>query len=245
MDAAALLEWIDAYEEAWRTPGSAALARLFTDRAVYLQSPYAQPVVGLAAIGDMWDAERDGPDEPFTFTREVVAVDGPVGVARVEVGYGAPVSQEDRNLWVVQVGPDGRAERFEEWPFWPSKGATPAAPLDSSASGALVVGTAEVPASPWAEVARSGSLSAGVYALGTGDTDRQSPHGQDEVYVVVTGAADLVVDGKRRPVRAGTLAYLPAHVEHRFVDITSALRVAVVFAPPEELSPPAARPDGP
>ena len=81
---------------------------------------------------------------------------------------------------------------------------------------------------------RSGSLSAGVYALPAGAADGQGPHAQDEVYVVVDGAADLDIDGRRHPVRAGTVAFVPAGVEHRFVDITSELRTAVVFAPPED-----------
>jgi quercetin dioxygenase-like cupin family protein len=34
-------------------------------------------------------------------------------------------------------------------------------------------------------------------------------------------------------VRPGSVAFVPAGVAHRFVDITSELRAAAMFAPPE------------
>lgn len=125
MDRTEVNRWVEAYEQAWRTPGTEPVAALFTDDASYLQSPYAEPLVGLAAIARMWDEERDGPDEVFTMTSEPVAVDGDTAVVRVEVRYGEPVRQEYRDLWVMRFAPDGRCAAFEEWPFWPRKsGAT-------------------------------------------------------------------------------------------------------------------------
>ena len=113
--------WLAAYEAAWRAPGTDHLADLFTEDASYRQSPYTEPVVGLAAIGQMWDTERDGPDEVFTLATEIVAVDGPTAVVRVEVRYGHPVRQEYRDLWVLRLGGDGRCSWFEEWPYWPEQ----------------------------------------------------------------------------------------------------------------------------
>jgi mannose-6-phosphate isomerase-like protein (cupin superfamily) len=85
----------------------------------------------------------------------------------------------------------------------------------------------------WAEWVRSGDLSGGVYRLAAGATDPQVPHDEDEVYVVLRGAASLVVEGVAHPVRPGSLAFVPARAAHRFTDITQDLVVAVVFAPPE------------
>jgi ketosteroid isomerase-like protein len=116
-----VLDWADAYERAWRSAGTDALAGLFTDDATYRQAPYDEPVAGLPAIGRMWEAERDGPDEMFRMQREVVAADGEVGVVRVEVRYGEPVHQEYRDLWIIRFAPDGRCSSFEEWPFWPDQ----------------------------------------------------------------------------------------------------------------------------
>jgi hypothetical protein len=118
---AAVSRWLAGYEAAWRTPGTGDLARLFTLDATYRQSPYEQPVAGLDAIGRMWEREREGPDEVFTLTTDIVAVDGPVAVVRAEVCYGDPPSQEYRDLWVIRFAEDGRCAWFEEWPFWPEQ----------------------------------------------------------------------------------------------------------------------------
>ena len=120
MDRSTLRSWIERYEQAWRTPGTATLAELFTPDATYSLAPYAAPHRGLDAIATMWEAEREGPDEVFTMTSDIVAVDGDTGVVRVEVSYGDPPTQGYRDLWIVTLDRDGRCTAFEEWPFWPS-----------------------------------------------------------------------------------------------------------------------------
>ena len=121
MDRADLARWIDGYERAWRTAGTADLATLFTADATYQAGPYTERVVGLPAIAAFWEAERDGPDEPFTMRSEPVAVEGDVGVARVEVGYEGPPALVYRDLWIVTLQDDGRCCAFEEWPFFPGQ----------------------------------------------------------------------------------------------------------------------------
>jgi uncharacterized protein (TIGR02246 family) len=122
MDRSRVAAWVAAYERAWRSSGTDALTELFTPDAVYLRGPYHEPVVGLPAIGRLWEAERDGPDEVFDLSYETVAVDGDVAVVRAEVRYGDPVRQEYRDLWLAWFDADGRCRRFEEWPFWPERG---------------------------------------------------------------------------------------------------------------------------
>jgi ketosteroid isomerase-like protein len=112
-------EWLAGYETAWRSPGTAALAGLFTADATYLTGPYREPVTGLAAIGQMWEAKRDGPAEIFTLATQILAVDGETAVVRAEVAYGDPVHEQYRDLWVLRLGADGRCHWFEEWPFSP------------------------------------------------------------------------------------------------------------------------------
>ncbi|MGI5146758.1 nuclear transport factor 2 family protein [Plantactinospora sp. CA-294935] len=117
MDRTRVQDWIVGYERAWRTPGTEPLSALFTPNASYLPGPYREPVVGLRDIGEMWEAEREGPDEEFEMTSEIVAVDGDVGVARIEVRYGN--GEEFRDLWIMTFAGDGRCAAFEEWPFSP------------------------------------------------------------------------------------------------------------------------------
>jgi ketosteroid isomerase-like protein len=111
--------WLAGYEAAWRAPGTNGLAALFTSDAVYSQAPYEQSLTGLDAIKRMWEEEREAPDEVFTMTADIVAVDDPAAVIRAEVHYGDPPVQEYRDLWVIRFADDGRCTWFEEWPYWP------------------------------------------------------------------------------------------------------------------------------
>lgn len=121
MDHADLARWIESYERAWRTAGTDDLARLFTPDATYRAGPFDDVAVGLGAIAAFWETEREGPDEAFTLGWAPVAIEGRVGVARVEVVYEGPPVQVYRDLWIVTLGADGRCSAFEEWPFFPGQ----------------------------------------------------------------------------------------------------------------------------
>lgn len=113
--------WVDAYEVAWRSPGTDALSELFTPDATYLPDPYSDALTGLDEIGRFWDEEREGPDEVFTLDSEVVAVEGDTALVRLEVRYGDPVTQEFRDLWVLRFDESGKVNAFEEWATWPGR----------------------------------------------------------------------------------------------------------------------------
>jgi mannose-6-phosphate isomerase-like protein (cupin superfamily) len=85
----------------------------------------------------------------------------------------------------------------------------------------------------FAEVFRApnGSLSITVARWPAGSVDDQTPHTEDEVYHVVAGWATLVSGDARQPVAAGSVVYVAAGVEHRFVDIGEDLEVLVFWSP--------------
>jgi ketosteroid isomerase-like protein len=122
LDRQELSDWIALYERLWRTEGTDELSALFSEDAVYLNGPFAEPARGLAALSEFWDRERESADEAFEMTSEIVAVEGDTGVARLEVRYTQPREQLYRDLWIVVLGEDGRCAHFEEWPFWPEMG---------------------------------------------------------------------------------------------------------------------------
>lgn len=119
MDRKQLSDWIALYERLWRTEGTDELDRLFSEDVIYSNGPFEEPVRGLEALAKFWEAERVSADEHFEMTSEIVAVERETGVARLEVRYAPPDGNFYRDLWIVQVGEDGRCTRFEEWPFWP------------------------------------------------------------------------------------------------------------------------------
>jgi hypothetical protein len=117
MERATLEKWISHYEKVWRTPGTDRLGELFADEVSYLASPWEQPMQGLEDLATFWELQRDGADEEFEMTSEVVAVDGDVGVARIEVRYGN--GDRWRDIWIVHFDAEGRCVHFEEWPIAP------------------------------------------------------------------------------------------------------------------------------
>jgi quercetin dioxygenase-like cupin family protein len=73
------------------------------------------------------------------------------------------------------------------------------------------------------------TLRCGLYVLAAGAEDGQSPHDTDEVYYTLSGKAKITVEGEVEPVEAGSVIYVKAHAEHRFVDIEEELRLLVFF----------------
>jgi mannose-6-phosphate isomerase-like protein (cupin superfamily) len=80
-------------------------------------------------------------------------------------------------------------------------------------------------------VHESPGLELGVYVLVAPEPDRQQPHEDDEVYVVLEGSGTLEVEGERIDLGEGQAAFVPAGADHRFVAYEQ-LAVLVVFERP-------------
>ncbi len=72
-----------------------------------------------------------------------------------------------------------------------------------------------------------GSVEIGYYQPRT--ADRQSPHDQDEIYIVHTGHGAFMLDGKRHDFQPGDVFFVEAGTEHRFVDFSDDFAAWVVF----------------
>jgi len=83
----------------------------------------------------------------------------------------------------------------------------------------------------FAPVFQHGSLSLEIYAPRA--TDPQTPHTRDEVYVVVQGYGEFINGPGRERFGPGDFLFVPAGVEHRFVNFTDDLAVWVIFYGPE------------
>ena len=81
-------------------------------------------------------------------------------------------------------------------------------------------------------VHRSLGLEIGVYVLASPEADRQSPHEDDEVYVVLEGRGVLTVEDEQIPVEEGKAVFVPAGAEHRFTG-HEGLSVLVIFRRPD------------
>jgi mannose-6-phosphate isomerase-like protein (cupin superfamily) len=84
----------------------------------------------------------------------------------------------------------------------------------------------------WVVHASSDDLSLGTYSIPAGGLDDQTPHTEDEIYVVQAGRATLVTPSGTAAVGLGSVVFVPAGETHRFTEITEDLALVVVFAPP-------------
>lgn len=74
---------------------------------------------------------------------------------------------------------------------------------------------------------RHGSMKVGLYA--PRGMDPQSPHQQDELYIVISGVGDFIKNGKRVPFKAGDVLFVEAGAGHRFENFSDDFATWVVF----------------
>ena len=77
-------------------------------------------------------------------------------------------------------------------------------------------------------VHQSPGLELGVYVLVAPEPDRQQPHEEDEVYIVLEGNGLLEVEGESLPVAEGSAVFVEAGADHRF-SAYEQLSVLVIF----------------
>ncbi len=76
-----------------------------------------------------------------------------------------------------------------------------------------------------------GSMSLRYYV--PDDTDPQTPHDQDEVYIVASGSGIFRCGDDECAFSAGDALFAPAGVEHRFVGFTKDFATWVIFYGPK------------
>jgi mannose-6-phosphate isomerase-like protein (cupin superfamily) len=83
----------------------------------------------------------------------------------------------------------------------------------------------------YVEQLRTPDLSVGTYRIPARGLDDQSPHTEDEIYVVTAGRGRIVTPSGAADVGPSDVIFVPAGEEHRFVDVTEDLALLVVFGP--------------
>ena len=74
------------------------------------------------------------------------------------------------------------------------------------------------------------SMSMGIYELPVGADDKQQPHDEDEVYYVLGGKGDLIVEEDKIAVKEGSIVFVAANKKHKFVNIEETLTLLVFFS---------------
>jgi len=82
-------------------------------------------------------------------------------------------------------------------------------------------------ASDYAQLMEDGRFDLGFYQ--PVDTDPQTPHARDELYIVAKGSGRFVCAGETKGFGPGDVFFVSAGVEHRFVDFTDDFATWVIF----------------
>lgn len=77
-------------------------------------------------------------------------------------------------------------------------------------------------------VHESPGLEVGVYVLVAPEPDRQQPHEDDEIYLVLDGRGTLEVEGESVALEVGEAIFVEAGADHRFTSYEQ-LSVLVLF----------------
>ncbi|MES2851084.1 MAG: cupin domain-containing protein [Bacteroidota bacterium] len=63
--------------------------------------------------------------------------------------------------------------------------------------------------------------------------DSQSPHKQDEIYIIASGTSQFYRSGETIDCKTGDVIFVPAAMEHRFVNFSKDFATWVIFYGPE------------
>src|SRR5687767_7842924 len=80
---------------------------------------------------------------------------------------------------------------------------------------------------PFAVVIKHESMSIEYFA--PEKVDIQTPHKQDERYVIIKGDGFFVRDGERASCKKGDILFVPASMEHRFENFSGDFATWVIF----------------
>ncbi len=92
-----------------------------------------------------------------------------------------------------------------------------------------LLGTIDRSTVDFREFLRTPSMSCAIYHLPAGSKDMQTPHDEDELYLVVAGRGRLRINDTEHPIVKNTLMYVRASCDHAFFDIEEDLTVLAFF----------------
>src|SRR5690554_5511876 len=87
LDAAGLEKWLAQYKHAWETKDPAAAAALFTEDALYYETPYSEPFRGRAGISEYWARVTADQRDIEVTVQPLGVLAGGIAVARFHAAF--------------------------------------------------------------------------------------------------------------------------------------------------------------
>ena len=85
--------------------------------------------------------------------------------------------------------------------------------------------------SPFKKLFNHGTLSIEIYK--PEKVDLQQPHTRDEVYIIISGTGEFINGTRKTNFSPGDFLFVPAGVEHRFLNFSTDFSTWVIFYGPE------------
>ena len=80
---------------------------------------------------------------------------------------------------------------------------------------------------PYTTLLQHGTMTVEYFA--PKDVDTQTPHGQDELYIIASGHSIFYRDGEIIECKTGDVLFVPAGMEHRFQNFSNDFATWVIF----------------
>ncbi len=80
---------------------------------------------------------------------------------------------------------------------------------------------------PFVQVISDGKMKVEYFA--PKHLDRQKPHSQDELYIIIAGKAEFLRNGEIIKCSKGDVMFVPAKMEHRFINFSEDFATWVIF----------------
>ena len=84
---------------------------------------------------------------------------------------------------------------------------------------------------PFTVMMKHGSMTIEYFA--PQEVDTQTPHKQDEIYIIIKGHSKFYRDGERVSCKKGDVLFVPAGMEHYFENFSDDFAVWVIFYGPD------------
>lgn len=114
-----LREWLDTYKRAWVTKDTPLMLSLFTKDASYIENVWTPPTTGVDDIRAYMEWGFASQND-IKMEYRIIATGEDVGVAHWSASFvwaGAGVRCELDGIFEIHFAPDGKCDRFQEWPL--------------------------------------------------------------------------------------------------------------------------------
>ncbi|MEX2125086.1 MAG: nuclear transport factor 2 family protein [Woeseia sp.] len=112
-----LRNWLHAYGKAWEARSVEAASQLFSEEALYFETPYAVPFRGREGIGSYWSKVTED-QRDVDFEAEALGFVGTVGVAKWSARFtlaSSGTAVELNGVFLLEFDDDGLCSRLREW----------------------------------------------------------------------------------------------------------------------------------